>query len=390
MAFSIHEFFQEARHKKNIDIVVDQTIMRMSATGRMYQDGMPDPALDMFCPAESFDSLVLLLERFRDLKPILGHIVGIGQEIPTRRGSLVLNENILGRLKFARGVTFTEEDYETLFKIEREMASDSPRFKKYLYDWLLKRPALLVASVVAIMKLLAIRTLVLGQTDYSDTDTGLDSSVSYLDQIPTTNFPAALTAGNQWTAANSTTADGIADIVTLLNRQYDILRAYPPYIIMNQQEAVQLRNQTAVREQVSFYEGRLVSLASGTSAANLKRPTMDEIGNTLSNELTKTEGSTGNVKIIVTSGVYYRQTAEGDIVNEFGEEYFPPGYVAVGWPGAVIGAMMPISSNNFGRAISVQSSQHWRREPRQEVLTAATAGLPVVADPRKIGSLQVA
>ena len=387
---SIQDYLSLARNKKAADAMVNQTIQRMSSTGRKFEDGYPDPALNEFCYPQSFPSLDLLYYKYQRVTPVLGNIVGIDQQIPTRKGSLNLTEQYLGSIKFGQAAALTEEDYDAIYRFEKTMGSQNPIFLDLLREFYFKKPVLLAAGVINIMYLLCYRVMAMGKADYTDIDTKLSANVDYTGQIPAGNLFAPLAGANQWTAANRATAAGITDIVALQRQQFQSTQTFAPYVVMDRLSAQNLREQDDTKERVGYYKNWYTSMATGIDAASIKTPSIMDVSETISNELLGTGGFTGETKIIVTDAVYYRQGVDGTLETFSGTPFWPDGYVALAWPKQIVGAMLPVASNNYAtNSISINVGRDWRPDPKREVITATTRGIPMLADERLICSIKV-
>jgi len=384
-AYSVIELINQ--NMPAVSKTVDLTVSRVSADGSVYEDGLPDPALKSFMPMQTYLDAEVALMKLKRSRPSLGYVVGLDQELPMDREQLQLSLETIGNLKIAKSAIFTEEDFVLIRKADMlmRMGAAGTKAAQEIRNSFMARPAFLAQSVTNTLALLTLRCLVIGKAAYTDPRTDLAVELSYQSQVPSAHFAATKTGNGRWSQPN--TANGIQDIVDHLNAYYATFRRYPPFIAMGSTEWMNLRNQASTREIVARGKGLITEVGSVDAAAiaNLPPPMLGEVSSEVSRRLARSDGSPGTTQLVVTDAVYYSRAADGVVTTA---AYFPAGYYAFMWPSMSEQAIVPNAANDFAGGLAT-TTELLKKDPRREQVSVSGCCVPLIADPRMIGSRNV-
>lgn len=385
MAYSVIEMLNS--QMPTVQKTVDLTISTLSSNGQLILPGMPDPALDMFFPMQSYLALEVALMKMRESRPTLANIIAIDGEVPTDTVPLTLTTEVIGSLKIGKARVFTEEDFNMMYKLQMLLAT-APQAAQQILDHLMQTPITMTMGLRALMRRMSLLIAVTGKALYTDPITGIaTTSLDYTAQIPSGHLAATKTGNARW--SQSATANPIGDLVAHAQAYFDNLKRWPAYVIMGRTEANNLRLAATTKEIVARTKGIITD--SGTvdpaAIASILPPSLTEISAAIAQQLTGSDGaSPGTMTLIVSDSTWEQRNADGTATTG---SYIPSGYYLFASPGYIEEAMTPIASNNFAGGISIQTDRLVPSEPRRELLTVATGYLPLCVDPRLIAARNV-
>jgi hypothetical protein len=366
---------------------VDLTLTRESATGVSYVDGDPDPAFAPFMPLQNYMDSELAFMKLQRGRPELAYVVALDQEIPTDRVRVQLSTETVGKLKIAKEVVFTEEDYELVRKAEMlsRMGPGGQKAAQEIRNVFMAKPAALAQSVKNTLAYLTMRAMVIGRCEYIDPRTNFAVDLSYVAQIPAGHLAATKTGTGRWSQA--VTANGIQDIVDHLNVYYASFLRYPPFIGMGSVEWMNLRNQNSTRDIVARGRGLITEVGTPDpiAYANMPPPTLEEVASEISRRLSRGNGQPGAVQLLVTDAVAYRRAADGMPISSL---YLPAGYYGFFWPRMAEQAVVPSAANNYAGGLATNTDV-LRKDPPLENVTVSGYCIPLIMDARMIGSRNV-
>lgn len=366
---------------------VNLTLSRPSSGGGSYQDGLPDPSLDPYFPEQGYLTEEACFLKFRAFRPTLAYIRGVNGEVPTDREVMELSMERIGSLLIAKGREFTEDDFKLRRKIQMMIAAGMGAAAQELLDTFLAVPAQLTIAWTATLRMLAQRVAVAGKALYTDTNTLIPVELDYTSQIPSGHLATTKTGNGRW--SQPTTADGTADLVEHLNAVYQTLRMFPPAIVMGSTEADQLRSQNSTRIKSARLKGLLSDspVAPTSEAAQLPRPTLQDVQDVIASELTsaaQTQGASPP-QLLVTDAIWYRRLRNGTLESG---PYLPSGYYHFCWNRFIECARFPTATNNFQNTIAIATKRE-EYPPVMEKVAVDGGAIPIVSDPRYIAARNV-
>lgn len=371
-------------HMPEISRSVDLTLSIPSSGGGTYQDGSPDPALDIYFPETGYLTEEAAFLRFRSHRPTLAYIRGVDGEVPTDREYMDLTLERIGSLLIAKGQIFIEDDFKLMRKIEMMRSAGMGAAAQELMDVFMTTPARLALAWMATLRMLCQRVGVAGKALYRDNNTDIPVELDYTDQIPAGHLATTKTTTGRW--SQPATADGITDLVSHLNAVYGTLRQFPPEIAMGSSEADNLRNQASTKIKVARIKGTITDGAAIADATNLPRPTLEEVQQVIASELTSAAQSQGAApRLVVSDAKWYRRLKSGVIDSG---TYLPAGYYQFLFPGYIEAARFPTATNNFQAGLAI-STKREDFPPISEKIAVDGGGIPIVSDPRYIASRNV-
>lgn len=366
---------------------IDLTLSRPSSGGGVYLDGMPDPALDPYFPERSYLSEEACFMRFKAYKPTLAYIRGVDGEVPVDRETVDLSMDTIGSLLITKGQVWVEEDFRMVRKIEmlRALQGNGAAAARELIETYTSTPARLTMAWMSTLRMLCQRVAVIGKALYTDSITDIPVEVDYTGRIPAGHIAATKTGNARWSQA--ATADGIADLVAHLNAVYATIRRFPDAIAMAGTEADNLRNQASTKIKVARFKGNITDGAAIADAANLPRPTLEDIRLLIASELTSSAQSQGAAPaLVVTDAIYYTRNKTGVVASA---PYLPPGYYSFHWlSNPIEAARFPTATNNFASGLAVVM-EVLSKLPRKERLAIDGGAIPIVPDPRYLAARNV-
>lgn len=371
------------RYPELINVTIDQTLQQMSATGQRYQRGMPDPALQRFMPINRYPASKLALQKIRERKPTIAYIVGVDGEIPVRREPVELSIETIGSAKLARGMVFTESDFDLMREAEMYLSSNNPEIYNAFIDQYMQSPAYLTQSIMILASVLLMQVYHSGACTYVDPETRLGYELSYVSQVPSAHRPAALSGGALWSAAS--TATPLTNLKDHLNAYYGSMFMMPQTVVMSSVAANAMLEASDTKIKIARALGRLTSEADPASAlASMGRPTLEECRTWLAREVTAAAQGTAQVpELIVSDGVYFSYQASGAVASS-PTPFFPTNTYFFAEEGAVEGAFVPTATNNYESQFAFVTEE-MSRSPRREKASIDTRFLALCPDPRKLG-----
>lgn len=370
--------------------MIDLTFQLTSASGGRYERGLPDPALTRFIPQRRYVSPKLAIAKMAERRPTLASIVAVDGEMPLRREPVEFQIEMVGSVKLGRARLFTEEDYDLLNEARLYLAANMPQVYQEFEERYMQVPAKLTQAVTSLAALLLIQIFASGAATYIDPETGLGFELSYLNQVPATNRPAALTSTDTWTNANVTTSKPLEVIRDHLNAYYGNVLTLPPAIGMSGAVADGMLNSNDTKLKIGRMLGRISdSVAPNAGAiASLPRPSIQECRDWLSREITSSaQGSLSVPEIVVTDALYYTLDSTGRI-NQSGTAYHPANQYTFFTEGIVEGAYVPTATNNYAATMAL-ITEEVSKAPKREKASIDTRFLALCTDPRMLGWRQV-
>lgn len=374
-------------YREPIQISIDLTLQQMSADGRRYQLGLPDPALQRFMPINRYPVAKLALQKIRERKPTIAYIVGVDGEIPVRREPLDLSIETIGSAKLARGMVFTEADFDLMREAEMYLAANNPDVYNVFVEQYMQTPAFLTQSIIILANVLLTQIYFAGACTYVDPETRLGYEISYVSDIPTAHRPAALSGGALWSAAS--TATPLTNLRDHLNAYYNSLYMMPPAIVMSSTAADAMLEANDTKVKLARASGRLTSEADpATALASMGRPTIEEVRGWLAREVTSAaQGGAQVPEIIVSDAVYYSYNADGSVADS-PTRFFPSHTYFFAEEGLLEGAFVPTATNDYGPNFAFITEQI-SLSPRRERAAIDTRFIALCPDPRKLGFRRV-
>ncbi|HEY9648147.1 MAG TPA: hypothetical protein V6C88_17355 [Chroococcidiopsis sp.] len=377
------------RHRSEITAAINQTLSQRSATGQVYEDGFPDPALLPFFPETSYLTLEAAFMRFKHKRPVLATIRGLDGDAPAQRETFDLSEQTVGNARITSAVIWTEADQLNLKKIADMRAAGGTgnvAAAAELEDVYKATPIRLTDRWANTLRMLCQRVSVLGKCLYTDPLTDIAVEIDYTSLIPAGNLPTPLLTTARWDQL--ATADGINDLKTHLNNVYANIRMFPPAIGFPGPVADNLLDQAKTKERVARYKMGITDGAAvdADAIARLPRPTLEEVAAVLMRELTASaQMSAQNISLVVTDAVYYSRDKAGNVNRA---PYHPDGYYVFLWPNYIEAARFPVGTNNFAGGLAIVTDRSTYL-PWWEKLAIDGAGIPIVPDPRYIAARNV-
>lgn len=363
---------------------IDLTLNIPSSGGGSYKDGLPDPALDSYFPETGYLTEEAAFLRFNTHRPTLAYIRGIDGEVPTDREYTDLSLERIGSLLIAKGQIFLEDDFKLMRKIEMMRSAGMTAAVQELLDTFMTVPARLAIAWAATLRMLCQRVGVAGKALYTDNNTSIPVELDYTAQIPAGHLAITKVTTGRW--SQPATADGTTDIVSHLNAVYGTLRQFPEAIAMSSTEADNLRGQASTKIKVARIKGIITDGAAIADAANLPRPTLEDVQQVISTELTSAAQSQGAApRFIVSDAKWYRRLKNGALDSG---TYLPAGYYQFLFPGYIEAARFPTATNNFQAGLAI-STKREEFPPISEKIAVDGGGIPIVSDPRYIASRNV-
>lgn len=387
MPFSVIEYIN--KNQSQINRIIDLTLSNRSATGAMYRDGSPDPAMLPYFPETSYLSFDAAFMKFKNKRPLLAFIRGEDGEVIVDRESFEMNEERIGNVNISRGVVWTEADFKVIKKIEDMRSAGGAgniAAAREMLDVFMATPARLTESWANTLMMLCMRVAVSGKALYTDEFSNISVEIDYTPQIPAGGLAATKTGNARWSQA--ATADGIADLATHLNAIYGYLRMFPPAVAMGYLEADSLRRQNSTKVRVARMKGTLGDGIDPTAGAiaNLPIPSLADVQAALALELTSAAQSSATPpQLVVSDAIFYRRTKAGAIVQG---TFLPAGYYVFMWPNYVEAARFPTVSNNFAGGLATVTERS-TFIPVTEKLAVDGVGIPLVPDPRYLAARNV-
>jgi hypothetical protein len=391
MVDSIAELVGENRPV--IQKAIDLTLAEMSATGALYRQGFFDPALRPFIASNSYPDRDLAWMRIKEFRPRVGHIRGTDGEVLTDRNKVEISLDELGSINVSDGVTWVEEDYLRLNKmiqLQERMANAVGVYDALLNTFL--QPARdLAVGIEQTWLLMALRCVTLGDPNYTDPRSGVTYSVDYTGLVPAGNLAAALTGSNVW--SNLANANGIDDLVAHLDVYYANLLRFPEAIAMSRATMNNLCSQASSKILVARNKGLITDGAVIADAANLPKPTPEEIRDVIQNQVITTNSGMPVPQFIITDGVYYN--AAGTPTPFLPADY----YVFLNSnmvEAAKVPTMLEIRSQitgqsmpeSFGNGFTIVAKAE-DSVPIRDYVKVDTAGMIICPDPRLIAARNV-
>ena len=383
------------RYPATIAKSIDLTLQLNSADGSKYMRGYPDPALVPYYPLMSYADPMLALMKMGENPPLLGSIVGMGQEIPQDRGNVQLTLEQFGSLKIGRSRALTEEDMAKLIEAEKFGLMNQAAAQQYILDAYLQSPALLTQGVINLGTRMAHEILAVGKCVYTDPVTQLSGrALDYTASVPAGNFKTALAGNARWN--QPTTATPIADMAAHLNSYYANLQTFPEAIGMPSAVADAMLNAASTKQAVARLQGRISDSSTPDAGvlAGLPKPSLQEVKDALAMELTAAAQSSGRVpELIVTDAIYFYRDANGIIQNA---PFVPAGYYFFLNQGILERAFIPTVAQRMGVTGASATNTAYNVvvetksvEPPIENLIVASLFLPLCSDARYLGSCNV-
>jgi len=386
--YSVAELLNQNR--PTISTTVDLTLSEMSATGAMVRDGLFDPALLPFIASPSYSTREVAWLKVKSFRPRIAHIRGVDGEVLMERNHVELTKEDLGSINISDGAVWTESDYQRLDML-RMIGQDIQRQREAyqeLLDVFLQRPADLVLGIQQTWLLMALRTCVFGNPNYTDPRSGITYSVDYTGNIPAGHLATTLTGNNRWSQLS--TATGIANLVAHLNTYYESIKRFPAAIAMSRSMADNLRNQASTKTLVARNKGTITDGAAIVDTANLPKATLEDIRDVIATEITSTNTAMAAPEIIVTDAVYYNSAGTSS-------PFLPADYYCFLNPNQVEAARVPtltaLKARATGGGLSAGGYTIIAKDsndiPAKDTLKVDSAGMIICPDPRLIGARNV-
>jgi hypothetical protein len=229
-------------------------------------------------------------------------------------------------------------------------------------------PAALDAKHVILLFKLATE----GSLDYTDPLTGVKAQLSMNDTVSAL-LPVA--PGTLW---NQAAATGLAQL-ELLSEEYRAVHGYkPPILVAHYDDLRNLAAQTATRAQLAAMMG-----TDAANNANLYIPVnYDRNSYQLEDGmlLDAIRARCGAVDVYVFDSKYSENDKAGALPDKM---FLPKGYIMFGEPGMGERARLPFKENRWTPGIFTLTEEI-NKAPLSERVVGMTAGVPFIADGRKI------
>lgn len=370
---------------------IDLTLQRAIQGGGTIQDGEFDPNLEKFIAMAYYESDLIALAKLKEQPPSVAFVVATDGDVPLIRDQMEVSLEAMGRAKLAVAQLFLEADKDELRRAQIQLAAGLSGVYKALIEAYVMAPAKLTAMMLRLWRVLLIELLTTGACTYVDPHTRLGFQVSYTSQIPPGNVLAPLTGSNLWSAP--ATCKPLENLRDHLNGYYTNLFRLPDAIVMSSAQADQMLNAQDTRIKIAWLNGA-VNTASAIDAAqlaNMRRPTLQDCRDWISNEITAAaQGGATVPELIVTDAVYYPRNSNGTINRSGRTSYLPASSYVFMTEGLLEGAMLPTAVNGYAPEVGVVLDSEYKKQPPQEYVGVEMGVMPIMKDPRFIGSRKVA
>lgn len=352
------------RYKKGFSKVVEDTYFRLQED---------QAAINPYMPLVSYPDPELAVAKIRDY-PMIGSVVGEDQEVPNRKSNGNIRVYDLGEIRIAMGFTYKSSDLKIAEKFRRMLQMGAASGAETYLEYFFKRGSRLAESLQNTHTLLTLKVLATGGCTYNDPITGAQLNFTYPDLV-SGHFPSALTSTARW--SQSSTATGIADLVSWTRTFYDTTGRYPDAWLMSTITWRQLQSQAATKRRVIAYRtGRETTQNANVDGVVVN---LSEINTLLSLQEEPVP------PIVLYDAEYEQENADGTFTKQ---RYLEQHKVVALVRGNTERALLPFVENDNRPGIFVENKVI-ETMPRKEVSRAMTCGFPLVADTRYLFGVTV-